>query len=97
VAVALAESCFQNGLGAKVKLDGKIRKDALLFGESQSRIVISTREPAKVKDICKKLGIPVSEIGKVTKNKLIIERLLDLPVAKLRSAWEGAIPKALQN
>ncbi|MFW6269969.1 MAG: phosphoribosylformylglycinamidine synthase subunit PurL, partial [Bacillota bacterium] len=44
LAVALAESCIQGEIGAKIELDNKneIRKDALLFGESASRIIIST-------------------------------------------------------
>jgi len=41
LAVTLAECCITGGRGAKVALQEKIRNDALLFGETQSRIIIS--------------------------------------------------------
>ena len=39
--ITLIESCFNNNLGFDIKTDREIRKDAFLFGESQSRVVIS--------------------------------------------------------
>ncbi|MDM7999062.1 MAG: phosphoribosylformylglycinamidine synthase subunit PurL, partial [Dehalococcoidia bacterium] len=42
LAVALAECCIMGGHGAAVTLRDKMRTDALLFGESQSRVIIST-------------------------------------------------------
>src|SRR5690606_1087379 len=38
---ALMESCFQKDLGFEIATDASIRKDAFLFGEAQSRIVVS--------------------------------------------------------
>src|SRR4029078_3510418 len=50
LAVALAECCVSGphaAHGAVVKLGlGSLRRDALLFGESQSRIILSTRPDA---------------------------------------------------
>jgi len=46
LAVALAECCISGpgpGIGAAIELEGAIRPDALLFSESQSRIVLSLR------------------------------------------------------
>src|SRR5690606_23128733 len=39
--VTLAESGFFNNLGFDIKTDKNIRKDGFLFGESQSRVVVS--------------------------------------------------------
>jgi len=39
--ITLLESAMPNGLGFEISSDNKIRKDAFLFGESQSRVVIS--------------------------------------------------------
>ncbi|CAI2717354.1 phosphoribosylformylglycinamidine synthase subunit PurL [Nitrospina watsonii] len=46
LAVALAESCFSGPepLGAAVELETTLRPDAVAFGESQSRIVVSFEE-----------------------------------------------------
>src|SRR5262249_5261381 len=41
LAVAIAESVMQSGLGATIVLDGAARPSALLFGESTGRAVIS--------------------------------------------------------
>src|SRR5256712_8949568 len=53
LAVALAESCLSatNGpLGAEIALDGHgLRQDSLLFGESQSRIILSVKSADREK------------------------------------------------
>ncbi len=41
VFVALMESAMSSGLGFDIKTDVNFRKDAFLFGESQSRIIVS--------------------------------------------------------
>jgi phosphoribosylformylglycinamidine synthase len=46
LAVALAECCIggpEKPLGARIELRDMIRGDALLFGESQSRIVVTVK------------------------------------------------------
>jgi phosphoribosylformylglycinamidine synthase len=39
--VTLVESCMQRNLGFEITTDKDIRKDAFLFGEAQSRVVVS--------------------------------------------------------
>lgn len=39
--VALIESCMQRNMGFEITTDKSIRKDAYLFGEAQSRVVVS--------------------------------------------------------
>lgn len=39
--VTLLESAMASGLGFEVETDGTIRKDAYLFGENQSRVIVS--------------------------------------------------------
>ena len=75
--VALAESCISQQvaretprlIGAKLDLSGapKTRLDALLFGETQSRIVISCKaiNAVKVVERAKLMGVPAMQIGKV--------------------------------
>jgi len=103
LAVALAESCISNPakkLGAVVKLVAQpIRKDALLFGESQSRIVISAKpkDIKKILQIAKKNKTPVSIIGEVKGTKLVINRFINTPVNDLYKAWSTAIENYLRD
>ena len=43
--------------------------------------------------ICKASGAEFEEIGQVGGASLIVESLLDAPVAELRTAWSSAIPR----
>jgi phosphoribosylformylglycinamidine synthase len=69
LAVALAESAFAGGrkLGCEVDCDTDLRADALLFGESQSRILVTCRR----KDLGGLMksaggrGVPARAIGRV--------------------------------
>jgi phosphoribosylformylglycinamidine synthase II len=95
LAVTLAEMCFATGLGCKVKLPSSLRGDALLFGEDASRIVISypLSSSAHVAGLCKKASVELLELGEVGGSSLVVEGLLDAPVAALKEAWSTAIPK----
>jgi phosphoribosylformylglycinamidine synthase len=104
LAVALAESCISKKskmLGATVELDDKIRKDALLFGEAQSRIVVSMPKSklAALEKIAKRHSVRCKVLGKVGGKRLVIKSgrstLIDLPVSKLSEAWRNAIPSRL--
>lgn len=69
LAVALCECLFNEdlNLGAAVKMSAGIRPDALLFGESQSRAVVSV-DAGKAEDvmnIAAKMGVSAAEIGEV--------------------------------
>jgi phosphoribosylformylglycinamidine synthase len=103
LAVALAESCISNPrkkLGAKINLKSeRIRMDALLFGETQSRIILSLKQKnvKKVLQIAKKNKAPVSIIGEVTGNKLVINRLINISVNELDKAWQKAIENQMKT
>jgi len=78
IAVCLAECCFSRNdamntprfMGAEIDLSdcGSIRQDALLFGETQSRIVITAAQKnvESVLAEAKKAGIKATVLGKVT-------------------------------
>jgi phosphoribosylformylglycinamidine synthase subunit PurL len=70
LAVAVAESCFSPGcqtLGATLTLESTLRNDTLLFGETQSRIVISFPEERinEIEDLAMAFPVDFSLIGKV--------------------------------
>jgi phosphoribosylformylglycinamidine synthase II len=70
LAVALAECCIMNResqVGARIDLSHwrEIPTRALLFGEAQGRVVVSTAMPDTVAGIAKKHGVPARLIGHV--------------------------------
>jgi phosphoribosylformylglycinamidine synthase II len=100
LAVALAESCFlgAKGLGCVVDLTGGLRPDALLFGESHSRIVVSVR-PDDLDPLLELAGerkVKAAPIGKVYGESIVIglggRKLVDSPVREAFQAWKNAIP-----
>jgi phosphoribosylformylglycinamidine synthase subunit PurL len=106
LAVALAECCFKGEaqpVGCEITVEGNIRKDALLFGESQSRIIISAKpeDAAKIAEIMSRYDVPCKVIGKVGGSRLVIksgnEEVINQPVARLKEIWREAIPKMLRK
>jgi len=101
IAVALAECCVSSPhhWGAKIKLNQKMRADALLFGESQSRIIVTVDEKnlSEIEKIAKDHQVPYSVIGKVEGHTLNIEGMIDLPVEKLADAYDNAIERIMEK
>jgi phosphoribosylformylglycinamidine synthase len=85
IAVALAESCME-GLGATVKLPVNA---AALFGESQSRIIVSCAP----ENAGKITGLVLGTVGG---SQLKIGRLT-WDIAKLRDAWWNAIGRIMSR
>ena len=112
LAVALAECCISGPdepLGAMIQLSvGGLRRDALLFGESQSRIVLSVRPERlqQVMTLVKHAGVPAVTIGTVGGTRLVIQVeghpsaggcMIDLDLTTLHEQWCYAIPRALDQ
>ena len=105
LAVALAECCISNSgkeRGAIIELEAfpeilSIRMDALLFGETQSRILISChpRNFAGIRRVARRNKIPCARLGVVTGDRLTIrrekERVLDLSLKKLGKNWRKGL------
>jgi len=101
MAVALAECCFSGPKpdhGVKVSTSDKMRGDCLLFGESQSRIIVSLDEARldHLKEIAKKNNTPLSIIGRVGGDRLIINDLIDYPVKDLAQRWKTTIEEGFK-
>jgi len=100
LAVAAAESAFAGPgrLGCRLDLDGGLRPDALLFGEAQSRILVTVAAaglPALL-ELAAKRGVPAAVVGEVGGPAIRIAQkgsvLIDVPVDAARAAWMDAIP-----
>ena len=101
LACCLAESCFlsQAQIGLSVNLQDKIRPDGVLFGETQSRIVITAKgqNPQKILELAKKRRVPATVIGQTGGKKITIthcdKKLIDIPLDTALNAWRNSIPE----
>ena len=104
LAVALAECCMANeraSLGADIDLSrwASLPLRALLYGEGQARVIISTSEPGRMHALAGAAGVSVTGIGTVTGRDVlgltIGARRMEVPVARLAAAYHGAIPSIM--
>ena len=97
LAVALAESSFQNDIGVNIEIAENISDKALLFGESQSRVVVSIEETdaKKLENIAKDNKTPFKRIGYTRKNIFKFNNLIDLQLKEMKRKWETAIEQQL--
>jgi phosphoribosylformylglycinamidine synthase len=74
--VTMTESCFYHGLGFDIQTDEALRNDAFLFGEAQSRIVVSVTPDnfEHFETELKKAHQPFKKLGVVTERKIIINK-----------------------
>jgi phosphoribosylformylglycinamidine synthase len=96
LAVALAECCMAGGLGldaAGLAIEG--RRDAALFGEAPSRVVVSAADGTAIERLAREQGVPVARLGAVSGARLRIADEIDAAVEELRAAYEGGLPAAL--
>ena len=89
LAVALAESCILGNTGFKGNLEVTGRLDAALFGEAQSRAVVSVspRATRRLESLAFKYNIPVTRLGSVGGSRLIIKGYIDLPLNQVHNDW----------
>ncbi len=102
LAVALTEGCISNAenqIGAAVTLRTDIRPDCLLFGESQSRILVSCApaDADRLKQHFESGGIPVEQIGAVGGDHLKINDLIDSALSDLSTAYCATLPRKMEE
>ena len=98
VAITLAECCLRRGLGFKGErwqFEGRV--DAALFGEVQSRIIVSAR-PDRVKQLEAMAAadqVPLTKLGVVGGKRLVIDSYIDLALEQIEAVWRGSLEKIL--
>ena len=99
IAVTLAESCMAGDIGADVHLEDDLVPAASLFGETQSRIVITTAEVDAEALVASLLdhGVPYAVLGTVGGERLAIEDKLDVSLDEMRDAFEPALAALVQG
>ncbi|HLH69220.1 MAG TPA: phosphoribosylformylglycinamidine synthase subunit PurL [Candidatus Dormibacteraeota bacterium] len=93
--VALVECCLLGGLGCQGRLvaPDDLGLDALLFGESQGRFLLSAHPRAlpRLQALAARHTIELTVLGTVGGEVLRLEGLVEVPLAEARRAWEGAL------
>ena len=106
LAVALAECCMSNpdlAVGARIDLSpfgGRL--DALLFGETQSRVLISAahENAARISSEANRSGVSVTTLGRTGGSTLSIKTRrgeLSWEVGRLRDVWWNAIGRLMET
>jgi phosphoribosylformylglycinamidine synthase II len=112
LAVAVAEcalSPVQGPIGASLVLDQQgLRRDSLLFGESQSRIVVSVKPEhvGTVQDLAQEADVACAALGSVGGTRLTmairdaqgrVVTYIDRDCHALNAIWRGALQKVLSS
>jgi phosphoribosylformylglycinamidine synthase len=98
LAVALAEMCLAGGLGldaAGAVLGPRLAPS--LFGEAQSRIIVSIPPDKRelLLDIARRGDVPIEFVGRVTSEPRFRLGPIDASLDELRDAYEGGLARAL--
>jgi len=104
IAVTLAESAFEKGVGFRVNLPALDHPaECTLFGEDASRIIVSCdlKHLERIKSIAGEFGLSSEQIGSTVSEQAEIQldgrAVVSAKVSELRSAYEGVIERILKS
>ena len=101
--VGLSEMLFgSDKIGAQISITSKedvLRLDALLFGESQGRVLVAVTTPhlSEVEKVSNESGIPFHYLGQSDESGVLNlevnnQKMMSIHVDELKTIWEKAIP-----
>jgi phosphoribosylformylglycinamidine synthase len=95
LAQALVESCLRGGNGVRVVLPDGADPFVWLFSESASRAVVAVprSEELRFTEMCAARSFPCTRIGVVVGDTVEVQGQFEVPLAELRAAWEGTLPR----
>ena len=102
LAVTLAECCIINRekkIGASIRLDINSRADFALFGEDQSRIIVTCRNSDRdeLEELALMREIPCHFLGETGGDYLTVNDLISMSVDGLAEIYYYAIPKLMET
>jgi len=100
LAICTAECVFLSPgkIGCSLSLSESMRTDALLFGESQSRILVTVDKTdlETLLILAQKFGVPANILGKTGGDRLIFfhknKKVIDTAIKDAFDIWEQSIP-----
>ena len=96
--ITLLECSMPNGLGFNINSDDSIRKDAFLFGEAQSRVIVSVKkenEDAFI-DLMMESRAEFEYLGDVGGKELIIDEESFGTVAEMKNSFDISLGELLK-
>jgi len=95
--VAVAESAMAGGTGFTLSTDADYRKDAYLFGESQSRVVVSVsaNQQAAFEQFMGHASVAFSKIGDVTAADFVVDGQTVIATAEASDLYNNALGKIM--
>ena len=95
--VALALCAVRGQVGFIGEIGVKGRWDAVLFGERQSRIVVSVAsgDVEGVRKMAEESGVTVTGLGVVGGDRLTIGNYIDLPLKEIERVWKNGLSEAM--
>jgi phosphoribosylformylglycinamidine synthase len=95
--ITLVECALPTGLGFDITSPAEIRSDAFLFGESQSRVVVSVsaEQETQFLDFMMETGLHFSALGHVTKEELRIDDVSFGFISDYTRDFENALEQLL--
>ena len=95
--ITLLESSMANNLGFSINSDDNIRKDAFLFGESPSRVVVSIDNSNKkaFETLLSKTKTSFHQIGTVTEGDLLVDGELFGNVSDYKQKFDTSLTKKM--
>ncbi|GAB3990099.1 phosphoribosylformylglycinamidine synthase subunit PurL [Spirosoma daeguense] len=96
--VTLAESAMAGGKGFQIAIDTRHRTDSFLFGESQSRVVISIspEQQQHVQGYLNDTILPFRLLGHVTADGLQVDDTLILSNAEAKALYDNALGEIMK-
>jgi len=104
LAICLAECAFlaNQRIGCLLDIPDEIRTDALLFGETQSRIIVTIKRQhlQEFLDLAQEREVEISVLGKTGGRRLIIhhchQKIIDVDVEQAFYLWKQSIPESFK-
>ncbi|CAF2152620.1 unnamed protein product [Rotaria magnacalcarata] len=99
VFVTLTESGFNRNLGYSIQSNTGVRKDAFLFGEAQSRVIVSVtpENEAALVSALQQLGATSEKLGVVTEGTISIDGKDWGTISSWKHAYDNAIGELLKD
>jgi phosphoribosylformylglycinamidine synthase len=97
--ITLVESAIPGELGFDITCPAEVRQDAFLFGEAQSRIVVSVnmKEETAFIDYMMEQELPFSALGHVTKGELRIDDISFGFISDVKRNYMSSLEKSIEE
>jgi phosphoribosylformylglycinamidine synthase len=95
--ISLLESAMPKGFGFEINSDSTVRKDAFLFGEAQSRVVVSVSQEQQAAFEAALGNTPFTLLGKVKGANMLIDQEDFGSVEAAKKVFDSALENYLTN